>query len=171
MQPNYDCRQGSVYTDMSLLFAGRQTDNAFSHSALVLSNTNPSTLVEIINQELIELNNWFSCNKLHVNYDNTNYMIFRSRNKRIPVNLHPVSISQNIIKRKESTQFLGIVLDESLCWKKHINHISLKLSRSIGILSRLKYYLPSNILMMLYNSLLVPHFNYCNIILGYTYIT
>ena len=64
------------------------------------------------------------------------------------MNLFPVSIGQNIIKRKESTQFLGIVIDESLCWKKHINHISLKLSRGIGILSRLKYYLPSNILMM-----------------------
>ena len=50
----------------------KQTSNILKFSlfaddtALVTSHNNPSILVEIINQELIELNNWFSCNKLHV---------------------------------------------------------------------------------------------------------
>ena len=56
-----------------------------------------------------------------------------------------------------------------MSWKTHINHISLKLSRNIGVLSRLRHCLPSTILVALYNSLIVPHFNYCNVIWGHTF--
>ena len=66
-------------------------------------------------------------------------------------------------------QFLGVIIDEHLSWKNHITHISAKLSRSIGILSRLKYILPFNVLKMLYNSIIVPHLNYCNVIWGHTF--
>ena len=153
----------------------KQTSNMLNFSlfaddtSVIATHSNIFTLVEMINEELVKLNNWFRCNKLLLNYEKTNYMIFRSRNRRIPDNLLPVCIDNNIIHRKESIQFLGIILDEFLNWKHHINHISLKLSRSIGVLSRLKCVLPSNILFMLYNSIIVPHLNYCNIIWGNTF--
>ena len=153
----------------------KQTSNMLNFSlfaddtSVIATHSNIFTLVEMINEELVKLNNWFRCNKLLLNYEKTNYMIFRSRNRRIPDNLLPVCIDNNIIHRKESVQFVGIILDEFLNWKHHINHISLKLSRSIGVLSRLKCVLPSNIFLMLYNSIIVPHLNYCNIILGNTF--
>ena len=45
--------------------------------------------------------------------------------------------------------------------EKHIDHISMKLSKVIGIMYRLKDIYPKNILLALYNSLIVPHLNYC----------
>jgi hypothetical protein len=52
------------------------------------------------------------------------------------------------------------VLDSSLKWKKHIDFISNKINRISGIFYRLKRFLPENILLMLYNSLVLPHLNY-----------
>ena len=63
-------------------------------------------------------------------------------------------------------KFLGVVIDETLTWKEHINCISLKISKSIGILNSLKYILPLKILVNLYNSMILSHLKYCSIVLG-----
>ena len=69
----------------------------------------------------------------------------------------------------DSVKFLGVVLNSSLSWKDHIDLVRLKISRFIGILSRLKYELPSNILFLLYNAYVLSHLSYCNSIWGNTY--
>ena len=51
-----------------------------------------------------------------------------------------------------------------LVLKHHINYIKDKIAKSVGILKRLKYSLPENTLNTLYNTLILPYLNYCNII-------
>ena len=38
------------------------------------------------------------------------------------------------IERENVTKFLGVLIDENLSWKQHINNVSTKISKSIGIL-------------------------------------
>ena len=71
-------------------------------------------------------------------------------------------MENNVIERTESIDFLGILIHESLDWKYHIKNINSKLSRSIGVLSKLKCFLPRNILVYIYNTIMLPHLNYCN---------
>ena len=40
------------------------------------------------------------------------------------------------IQEKDSTEYLGVILDRKLNWKPHINRIKLRLSKGIGILHR-----------------------------------
>ena len=47
-----------------------------------------------------------------------------------------------------------------MTWDSHINKISGKISRVNGVLSRLKRFVPSDILKMIYNALIQPHLNY-----------
>ena len=56
--------------------------------------------------------------------------------------------------------FLGIQFNQNLKWKTHQNHVSLKLTKTIGILNRLKHELPLPILKTIYNTLFLPHLNY-----------
>ena len=44
-----------------------------------------------------------------------------------------------------------------------------KISRNIGIMGRVKYYLSSKALLLLYNALVLPHLNYCAVIWGSAY--
>ena len=39
-----------------------------------------------------------------------------------------------VIERENITKFLGVLIDENLSWKQHINHASTKISKSISIL-------------------------------------
>src|SRR6218665_1720212 len=63
----------------------------------------------------------------------------------------------------KSSKFLGVYVDEHLTWNEHINNISIKLAKSIGVISRIAYLLPSNIRFNLYFSLICPYLSYCNI--------
>ena len=80
-------------------------------------------------------------------------------------------IDGNILERVTVTKFLGVMLDEKLLWKSHIEYILTKLAKSIGILVRARRILDQNALSTLYNSLVLPYFIYCIIIWGNTYKT
>ena len=66
-------------------------------------------------------------------------------------------------------KFLGIIIDENFTWYDHIHYISGKISKGDGILSKLKYILPINILKLIYNAIISPYVSYCNIVWGGTY--
>jgi len=73
-------------------------------------------------------------------------------------------IDGKIIEQVKSTKFLGIIIDEDLSWKQHTSHISLKISKSVGIVNRVKSILCLDLLKTLYYSLIHPYLQYCNIV-------
>ena len=75
-------------------------------------------------------------------------------------------INNSIIERVSYFNFLGIVLSYNITWDAHINYISKKISKGIGILYQLKHIYPQRILFTLYTTLTVPHLNYCLILWG-----
>ena len=62
--------------------------------------------------------------------------------------------------RKDHVKSLRVIIDQHLSWKHHINYISLKISRNIGIISRLKHLVPLKTLLSIYNSLISPYISY-----------
>ena len=64
------------------------------------------------------------------------------------------------IEQVYNLKFLGIVLNSNLKWGTHINKVSNKCTRVIGILNKLKKGLPTRIKVLLYNTLILPHFTY-----------
>ena len=71
-----------------------------------------------------------------------------------------LTINNTNIYKISSFNFLGIHLDESLSWNKHIDMLTNKLSRVVGILNIFKYIYPQHILLTYYNSLFMSHVNY-----------
>ena len=101
----------------------------------------------------------------------TKYILFRAKNRRVPPNLDSISIQNTSLQCVQSLSFLGVTIDEYLSWKAHITNVALKVSRGVGILSKLKYIIPQNVLMLLYNSIILPHLSYCNIVWGNSYLS
>ena len=69
------------------------------------------------------------------------------------------------------TIFLGIYIDEHLSWAQHIEFLSKKIARNVGILSKLKHFLPMYIMNTLYYSLILSHLQYCTLLWANTYST
>ena len=93
-----------------------------------------------------------------VKYGEIKIYAFSYAQKSIP-NLQ-FTISGSIIEHVTQFKFLSLNIDSNLNWKAHLSAVSTMVSRVIGLLHKLKYMFPSYILRMIYNSLILPHFNY-----------
>ena len=123
---------------------------------------------EIINDELNKIFSWFCINKLSINPDKTKYMIFKTKQSNLSnLNLPTLILNGEILERVNEFLYLGTFLDENLTWDSHINYISNKISKSIGILRRLKFAVPRNILRTIYFALIHPHLNYGTLTWGF----
>ena len=101
----------------------------------LITNQNPNADIDItLNNELQKISEWLKTNKLSLNVNKSKYMIFHMPQKKIPM-LH-VKNDDTEIEKVSNFDFLGLTINEHLSWKSHIDKISNKISRSIGILNR-----------------------------------
>ena len=122
--------------------------------------------MRIVNAELAKLSEWFRSNKLSLNVKKTNYLIFGNKSKVcFDTNFH-ISIDNNCLARVSNTKFLGVFVDENLSWKYHTSQISIKISRNIGVINRVKYLLSTKALLSLYSTMIHPYLLYCNVVWG-----
>ena len=89
---------------------------------LLYANKNLKTLENTVNTELIKLCDWLTANKLTLNIKKSNFVLFRTCQKRIttPVNirLFDNDTGQNVdLDNKECVKYLGVLIDSHLFWK------------------------------------------------------
>ena len=135
---------------------------------LFLNNPNILNLETDLNIELEKVSQWLYANKLSLNIDKTNFVVFHSPQRRIMHNMN-LRISNTSIKSDTRVKYLGLILDSNLNWKAYIHEVSKKISRGIGVLSKLRYYVKKNILKQLYYSLIYTYLTYRLLLWGNTY--
>ena len=116
---------------------------------------NINTLESSINSELNKVNTWLCGNKLSLNVEKSNFVLFHPIQRKISSNF-VLTINNNNIPRCMFVKYLGILIDSNLSWKSHIDSICKKIKRSVGMLSKLRYYVPLKILVNLYYTLIYP---------------
>ena len=67
-----------------------------------------------------------------------------------------LTIDDTVITRVISTKFLGVIISEDLKWKQHYYVVSNKVSKSIGVLDKVRYILTVSVLSILYYILMLP---------------
>ena len=86
-------------------------------------------------------------------------VIFKSRNRKISKHLN-FRISGQKIVPVDSVKYLGLTLQTDLHWKMHLTSLEKKLSRSIGLLSKIRHYVPKFLLKTIYYSIFNSHLIY-----------
>ena len=101
---------------------------------LFLTHKDISYLFKTANLQLERINQWFISNKLSLNVSKARHSFFHKPSKRddIPLLLPKLNINNSEIERSECLKFLGILLDENLCWKEHIKLLKVKLLKILG---------------------------------------
>ena len=119
---------------------------------------NAKELEQNINEEISKIVTWLQSYKLKLNISKSEVMLFYKHPKVVP-KLN-ILVNGNPIVQVEDFNYLGITLDQHITWTTHIKKISIKTSRVIGILRKLKHTFPQYILCTIYNSLIHPHLIY-----------
>lgn len=111
----------------------------------------------IINSELENVHKWFVSNKLTLNMSKTKYILFRSPYKArntIPI---AVRIRDTEINRVETISYLGVILDEPLNWRPHIDNLRKKLSYACFILAKCRRHFDFQTMRTVYFSIFHSH--------------
>ena len=138
-------------------------------TTLSFKSNDLNSLIRHCNVELSKFFKWSCANKLSVNTDKT-YFNLISNLTALPY-VPEIKLNNQILKRQNIITFLGVKIDEKLKFNSHITYVSSKISRSIGILNKLKAYVPKGVLRNLYFSFIYPYISYCIIIWGATFQT
>ena len=102
---------------------------------------------------------WIRASTLSLNTSKTEFVIFQSKNKIITKHLD-FRISGQKLKPSSQVKYLGIMLQDDLHWNSHLTKLRKQLSRSISLLSKLRYYVPKHFLRTIYHSIFNSHLIY-----------
>ena len=131
----------------------------YADDTTLFCDLNNDDIETLINEELCKITHWLLANQLSLNVNKTKFMVFHSGRRHV---VYPIlSINGTVIERVDTCNFLGLHISHVLKWKTHIQTLSQKLSKITGILHRQKEEYPSSILKSIYNTLMLPHLNYC----------
>ena len=134
---------------------------------IYFAEKNLKVIETVVNTELCKLYNWLTFNKLTLNISKSNFVIFHPKQKK-PNYKPKICLFDNEkneyatldLESEEYIKYLGILIDKNLTWKLHINAVSLKISKTVGLLVKLRHFVPRQILLKIYQSLIYPYITY-----------
>ena len=142
------------------------------YTCLLCSSNNVDDLQIISNNALDKLNRWCDSNELTINPSKSTFMLIRPNSKpKLEEDVITLYYNNTQIIRTTVVKYLGVTLDDSLNFKNHLSALQSKIARSIGILFRLRQFMPRSVLLMLYYSFVHAHLLYALLIWASTYPT
>lgn len=111
-----------------------------------------------INVNLECIQRWLCANKIRINCSKTNYMLYAYTGSQ---EFHSdITMDNSKISRCSQVKFLGIILDDNLHFGNHVLMISKKVACSLGVLFKLRSFVPETVLVSLYHTLISPYISY-----------
>ena len=109
--------------------------------------------------------NWYSQNTLKNNATKTEILIIgeNKKDKKIPAYIEVTDDGKTTkLSPSKYVKILGIYIDEELSWNQQIQAVRKKACNSIRNLHRVNQLIPLKHRILLYNSLVASHYNYCD---------
>ena len=129
-------------------------------TCLIHSSKKLKILETELNTDLKCCSEWLKANRLSLNVDKSQFIPFHSNHRVINYDKCSTKLNGKKLVPTDCVKYLGIYMDKNLKWNYHINQLGEKLSRSNGILYKLKQYCPINILRSLYYTIFYSHMLY-----------
>ena len=126
---------------------------------LLLIDKSLKKIISRVNHDLSLITDWLKANKISLNTSKTKIMIYKPKNTKIYKQLN-FRISGQKIEVTDNIKYLGLHLLDSLEWDNHLQVIIKKLQRAIGLLSKIRHYVPKWLLRTIYFSLFNSHLIY-----------
>ena len=169
--------------DLNLCIKHSKTVHFADDTSLLNCNQSLKKLNKQVNLDLRLLNEWLRANKICLNTDKTEIVLFRSSSKKpmkkslnfrksCPCKLKTDDKSLNFrisgqkIIPTDCVTYLGVKLNQFLNWEEHFATVIPKLSRANGMLAKIRHYVPRNTLFSIYHAIFNSHLNYCSLVWG-----
>ena len=135
-------------------------------TVIYYSSANLFDLESKLNSDLATISNWFSSNLLTLNISKCNFVIFGNSRKLKLASDVSLKVNSTAIDRSDSFKYLGVIINQTMSWSEHIDAISTKINKRIGMIRRIRHFLPPYAKLTLYNCLIIPLFDYGDTVWG-----
>ena len=116
-----------------------------------------------MNLDLECVKKWLISNKSSLNVAKTEFLLIGTRYKLNNTEMQPyIKIDNESIRQVFESKILGVKIDQFLSWDNHVDHIAKKISSGIAVIKRLKFIVDKDTLILVYNAIVKPHFDYCS---------
>ena len=165
--------QGSILGPLLfLIFINDLPANLLSNCKIFADDTSLFSLVNdqmqstnILNRDLQKINDWAYQWKMSFNPDPTKQAVEVCFSKKRAAANHPViSFNGSEITVSEAKKHLGLTLDSKLTFGHHLEEKILKANKGIGLINRLRKFLPRESLLTVYKTFVRPHLDYGDVI-------
>jgi hypothetical protein len=119
--------------------------------------------IKRINEILEKVKIYLEINKLKLNVSKTKAMILTTDNryKKININQINIIIDKQQIEIVKEFKYLGFVIDNTISFNSHFRYIVDKISKKLYFFSRISNFVNIDICLVIYKSIILPHFDFC----------
>ena len=171
-QNNIGTPQGSCLGPLLFLLYNNDLHLHLEHTKVILfaddttiymGHRNLNYLTWCMEQDLININDWFHANKLTLNLKKSCLILFNKNNTKQSV---PIKFQNIEIPQSPRVKFLGVWIDENLDWTFHCNVVLNKIKKNQHLLQMGKNYLMKHALKLIYHAHVLSHVQYGLLIWG-----
>jgi hypothetical protein len=115
-----------------------------------------------LEESLTRTSSWMLSNYLKMNNDKSEFILFGSSRLLPNCNSDSIQVGGREVSRGDSLKLLGVMLDQSLTFKKHIADKARKAASAVFRIRKLRPYLSKERCLQLTNALVLSHMDYSN---------
>ena len=128
-----------------------------------LTHKNVASALDKLSHCLEDVKRWLSTNKLKLNPDKTEFIVFGSKSQREKLNQSfPVNILGNLISPTDAVRNLGVWFDSDFSFSCHVRKVCKACFAHVRDLKRLRGHLTHEATLMAANALVGSRLDYCN---------
>ena len=127
-------------------------------TVLILTNSCPKLLNKNVNSELVKIDERLKLNKSSLNTNKTKFMVLTKQRSAWHFDIR---IGKTNIEQVNEIKYLGVIFNDKLSWKSHIQHVCPKLSNGSWALLKLRNYVDTTTLKTVYYALIYSYLQYC----------
>ena len=149
--------------DISHVIRYSNVEQYADDTLLYFASDNVNIIESNLSSDLESVTQWLSANYLILNSTKSKIMLVGTH-QRLASKSFSISSNGRDLERSEKFKYLGVFMDPTLSWKSHINYLGKKISSRLGMLRRARKILPQSSCIILYNTMILPLFDYCSVV-------
>lgn len=162
--------QGSVLGPLLFILYINDMKKAIKHcdvnlfaddTVIFVAEKNAEAASRKLREDIKLLDTWLKVKKLKLNVQKTKTMIISNKKQLNYADLK-IYIEGIEIERVEVFKYLGVLIDQKLTFKAHIDNVIKKIAKKYGMLVRLSSQMTFWSKIFVYKTLVAPHIDYCS---------
>ena len=156
---------GSLLRVLMLIFHSYADDSQLTKSANPLSLESQRAASNTLQSSIESVGKWMNNNRLKLNEDKTEFMVFSSRRNSSRIVVDSLSIGDEVVPRVPKVRNLGVLLDSELSFEIHINNLCRLCYANIKAIWKIRRFLNLDTAKVIVHALVISRLDYANALL------